>query len=58
MNKKRRNRSNLKYEVISNKIIRCSLHMRPVLQQETCSKFINGQSQETQPICKNCKYSF
>ena len=58
MYKKRKNQSNRNQEVIHKKIIRCSLLMRPVLEQETCSKFIPGKDRETNKYCMNCKHSF
>ncbi len=58
MNRKRRKTSNQQEKMNLKKVIRCSLLMRPVLEQETCSKFIKGGDQETNNCCKNCKYSF
>ncbi len=58
MYKKRKNKSNQNHEVTHKKIIRCMLLMRPVLEQETCSKFEKRKDQETNQYCMNCKHSF
>jgi hypothetical protein len=58
MYKKRKNKSNQNYEVTHKKIIRCSLLMRPVLEQDTCSKFEKRNDQETNQYCMTCKHSF
>ena len=58
MNRKSKNRSNQQREIIHKKVIRCRLHMRPVLQQENCSDFATVKDKETNKYCMNCKHSF
>jgi len=57
MNKRRKN-FNQRRELTNNKVIRCKLHMRPVLEQNTCSDFKKGNNNEARKCCKNCKESF
>jgi len=56
--KRNNNRSKQNKEVTHNKIIRCKLLMRPVLELETCDKYDGRNSQVLNHVCMNCKHSF
>ena len=58
MNTKRRKKSNANRELKQKKIIRCKLFMKPVFENDSCSKFIVGSNRENNSYCKNCGYSF
>jgi hypothetical protein len=49
---------NVKKEQGTNKILRCKLLMRPVLEQETCSNHSNQKDNQTNKNCKSCIHSF
>lgn len=58
MNRKRKKKSNQNRELKQKNIIRCKLLMKPVFENESCSKFVKGKDKENNNCCKNCKYSF
>jgi len=58
MNQRRKNRTNRNREIKQKKIIRCKLFMKPVFENESCSKFVVSSGGESNNCCKNCGHSF
>lgn len=53
-NKRRRNNN---YTQKSSKVIRCTLHTKPVLEHEVCSSFSPQDSSGSRKNCEHCENS-
>ena len=58
MNQRRSNKFNQKKSKKYGKIVRCSYHIRPVFDNDSCKDFLKSINKSDGNNCRNCKYSF
>jgi len=57
MNRRGNRRNSRVQNIVEKKVIRCTLHQKPVFMNEKCSDFVSRHSSEGEQNCKNCKHS-
>lgn len=58
MNGRKSKRGMRRQPIIQKKVIRCSLHQKPVFTSEMCSDFVPNKTSEGEHNCKNCHHAF
>jgi len=56
MGRKNRRRNNMNKQKTS-KVIRCTIHTKPVFEHDSCSSHASKQDSDNIKNCMNCKHS-